>query len=97
MMPDERRTPTYRIARARIRMAHRVRYDMDVLDRIDVIETLDRALVVVHTSTGNAGIFTHSDVWELSNASSLPPSIPPPSILPPSIRAPVTLVLDRCR
>lgn len=41
-----------------------VRYDMDVLDRWDVLVS-DTRLRLVHTTTSNAGVFVGSDVYEL--------------------------------
>lgn len=41
-----------------------VRYDMDVYDKTDVIFTRD-AVVMVHTTTSTAGIFTVSNVYIL--------------------------------
>jgi hypothetical protein len=63
----DRRVKQYTIPGARIRAIVHVKYDMTVLDRADLIFT-DRPgqnLVVVHTTIGNAGIFTSSDVYAL--------------------------------
>jgi hypothetical protein len=55
----------YGIPRQRIRAIVKIKYEMDVLDRADLIFTASR-LVLVHTFTTNAGIFTVSDVYELA-------------------------------
>jgi hypothetical protein len=64
MNDNGRQVKRYTIPRARIRALVRVTYDMDVLERADLVFT-DRNVVVVHTSTSNGGIFTSSDVYEL--------------------------------
>jgi hypothetical protein len=64
----DRRVKQYTVAGARIRAIVRVKYDMDVLDRADLVFT-DRPnenLILVHTTTENAGIFTSSDVYPLA-------------------------------
>lgn len=42
----------------------RIRYDMDVYDRTDVVFTQEN-VVMVHTTMSNAGLFTSSDVYVL--------------------------------
>jgi hypothetical protein len=59
-----KRVKTYSIPRQSIRGVVRMKYDMDVLDRVDLVFTR-RHLALIHTSTANAGIFTVSDVYEL--------------------------------
>jgi hypothetical protein len=59
-----RRVRHYRIPRGEIRAIVRVQYDMTVLDRADLVFT-NNAVVLVHTATANAGIFTDSDVYRL--------------------------------
>jgi hypothetical protein len=59
-----RATQQYVIPRAGIRAIVRVKFDTDVLDRADAVFTAGK-LVLIHTSTANAGIFTDSDVYEL--------------------------------
>jgi len=51
-----------------------IRYDMDVLDRWDVLVSETR-LRLVHTTTSNAGIFVGSDVYELPRRGSHPPAL----------------------
>ena len=59
-----RQAKRYTVPRAQIRAIVRIKYDMAVLDRVDLVFT-GTYLVVVHTTTSNAGIFTGSDVYEL--------------------------------
>lgn len=64
----DRRVKQYTVAGARIRAIVHVEYDMDVLDRADLVFT-DRPsenLILVHTTTENAGIFTSSEVYPLA-------------------------------
>ncbi|RDU98986.1 hypothetical protein [Trinickia dinghuensis] len=55
----------YVIPRGQIRAVVHVRYDMVVLDKADLVFT-DRGLILVHTTTTNAGIFTISDIYPLA-------------------------------
>ncbi len=59
-----RQVEEYVIPNEDISAVVRIRYDMDVYDRTDVIFTKDN-VVMVHTTTSNAGIFTSSDVYIL--------------------------------
>jgi hypothetical protein len=54
----------YAVTHALIRRMIRIRYDMDVLDRADVLFT-PKDVRVIHTTTANAGVFTSSDVYVL--------------------------------
>ena len=54
----------YTVPRGQIRAIVRIRYDMDVLDRVDLIFTRTN-LILVHTTQANAGIFIGSDVYEM--------------------------------
>ena len=64
MSENGRRTKRYIVPRAGICNIVRVKYDMDVLDYVDLVFT-GKKLILVHTSTANAGIFTYSDIYEL--------------------------------
>jgi hypothetical protein len=64
----DRRAKQYTVAGARIRAIIRVKYDMAVLDRVDLVftDSPSENLILVHTTTENAGIFTSSDVYPLA-------------------------------
>ena len=64
MSENGRRTKRYIVPRAGICNIVRVKYDMDVLDYVDLVFT-GKKLILVHTSTANAGIFAYSDFYEL--------------------------------
>ena len=59
-----RRVEEYIIPHEDISAVVQIRYDMDVYDRTDVVLTQEN-VVMVHTTTSNAGIFTGSDVYIL--------------------------------
>jgi len=59
-----RQVKRYTIPRERIRAIVRVKHDMAVLDRVDLVFTRT-VLVFVHTTHSNAELFTGSDVYEL--------------------------------
>ncbi len=59
-----RQVEEYVIPNEDISAVVQIRYDMDVYDRTDVVFTQDN-VVMVHTTTSNAGIFTSSDVYVL--------------------------------
>jgi hypothetical protein len=63
----DRRVKQYTIPGASIRAIVHIRYDMSVLDRIDLVFTSGPShnLIAVHTATANAGIFTGSDIYPL--------------------------------
>ena len=63
MNEHSRQVKRYTIPRERIRAIVRIKHDMDVLDRVDLVFTRT-VLVFVHTSHSNAGLFTGSDVYE---------------------------------
>ncbi len=65
MSEGGRQRNRYAIPRARIRAVVRVKLDADIPDWVDLVFTRG-ALMVIHTSTANAGIFTTSDVYRLS-------------------------------
>lgn len=84
----QRREKAFQVSKDSIRYAINIRYDMDVLDKMDLLLT-NKGLVVVHTYTTNAGIFTSSDVWELLGATRL-------SELPQPIRKLAQHGFDAC-
>lgn len=59
-----RQVEEYVIPNEDISAVVQIRYDMDVYDRTDVVFMQDN-VVMVHTTTSNAGIFTNSDVYVL--------------------------------
>ena len=59
-----RQVEEYVIPHEDISAVIQIRYDMDVYDRTDVVFTQEN-VVMVHTTTSNAGIFTRSDVYIL--------------------------------
>lgn len=59
-----RQVEEFVIPREDISVVLQIRYDMDVYDRTDVVFTQEN-VVMVHTTTSNAGIFTSSDVYVL--------------------------------
>jgi hypothetical protein len=61
---DAQTVRAFRVPRDEIDVIATARYEMDVLDRTDVVFARTRT-VVVHTTSANAGIFVVSDVWEL--------------------------------
>lgn len=61
---DMRQVEEYVIPYENISTVVKIRYDMDVYDRTDVVFTREN-VVMVHTSTSNAGIFTSSYVYVL--------------------------------
>lgn len=60
-----RRTKQYVIPHARIRAIMRVRSEADIPEWVDLVFTRTE-LMVIHTSTADAGIFTNSDVYQFS-------------------------------
>jgi hypothetical protein len=64
MNANERRVKRYTIPHARIQAIVRIKYDMAVLEKADLVFT-DKNLVLIHTYQTNAGVFTGSDVYEL--------------------------------
>lgn len=61
---DMRQIEEFVIPHEEISSVVQIRYDMDVYDRTDVVFTQEK-LVMVHSSTSNAGMFTRSDVFVL--------------------------------
>jgi hypothetical protein len=59
-----RRAKRYIVPRGQIRAIVSLKDDAAVLDRADLVFT-DKELIVVHTATANAGIFTYSEVYHL--------------------------------
>jgi hypothetical protein len=59
-------TPTqhYIVPRGDIRAIVKVRVDSVILDRADLVFTAPH-LILIHTATADAGVFTSSDVYEL--------------------------------
>jgi len=64
MAEGGRRVKEYQIPHGLIRALIRVKRDADIPDRADLVFTV-RGLILVETSTANAGIFTDSDVYQL--------------------------------
>lgn len=64
MNDDERSVRTYVVPRQAIRGIVRVQFNSEMPDRVDLLFE-QRELVVVYTTTTNAGIFTVSDVFWL--------------------------------
>ena len=64
MSEGGRRTKQYIIPQHLIRAIISVKYDVTIPDRVDLVFT-PRHLVLIHTSTASAGIFTESDVYQL--------------------------------
>ena len=64
MNENGRQTKRYIVPRTAIRNIVRVKYDMDVLDYVDLVFT-GKKFILVHTATANAGIFTYSEIYEL--------------------------------
>jgi hypothetical protein len=62
---NDRAVKRYTIPRQEIRAVVHVKYDMVVLDAADLVFT-DRNLILIHTTTSNAGMFTTSDVYPLT-------------------------------
>lgn len=64
----DRRVKQYTVAGARIRAIVRVKYNMAALDRTDLVftDSPSENLILVHTTTENAGIFTSSDIYPLA-------------------------------
>jgi hypothetical protein len=60
----DKRAKHYVIPRRSIQTLVRMTYDMDGLDRVDLVFTKAR-LVLIHTTGANAGIFTVSDIYEI--------------------------------
>lgn len=89
MMNSQRRTKAFLVPQERIRSAIEIRYDMDVYDKMDLLLMTAGDLIVIHTSTADAGIFTTSDVWQLPAASRL-------SSLPQPLRQFAQSGLDAC-
>lgn len=89
MMDTGTRVVQFHVDRELITSAFEIRYDMDVYDKIDILQTTMGELIVVHTYTTNAGIFTASHVWPLASTSNL-------SDLPPSIRQHVENTFAQC-
>ena len=61
---DMRRVEEYVISHEDISAVVQIRYDMDVYNETDIVFTQEN-VVMVHTSTSNAGIFTSSNVYIL--------------------------------
>ncbi len=59
-----RQAKHYTVPRAQIRALIRIKHDMAVLDRTDLVFTRTN-LILVHTTSSNAGMFIGSDVYEL--------------------------------
>jgi hypothetical protein len=59
-----RQVEEYVIPNEDISAVVQIRYDMDVYDNTDVVLTQEN-VVMVHTTTSNAGIFTRNDVYIL--------------------------------
>jgi hypothetical protein len=59
------RAKRYIIPHDLIRAIVRVQYDQVIPDRVDLVFTT-KDLMLIHTSTGNAGVFTTSDVYQLA-------------------------------
>jgi hypothetical protein len=59
-----RQVRRYTVPRTRIRGIVRIKHDMSVLDRVDLVFTRSH-LILVHTSSSTGGLFTGSDVYEL--------------------------------
>jgi hypothetical protein len=59
-----RQAKAYTVPRAQIRAVVRIKYDMAALDRTDLVFTRTN-LILVHTTSSNAGMFVGSDVYEL--------------------------------
>jgi len=59
-----RQVEEYIIPHEDISAVVQIRYDMDVYDKTDVVLTQEN-VIMVHTTTSNAGIFTRSDVYIL--------------------------------
>lgn len=64
VLENMRRVEEYIIPNEDISAVVQIRYNMDVCDNTDVILTREN-VVMVHTTTSNAGIFTRSDVYVL--------------------------------
>jgi hypothetical protein len=60
-----RQVKRYSIAKGQIRAIVRVKPDMTVLERADLVFT-GESVVLIHTFTSNAGIFTSSDIYPLA-------------------------------
>lgn len=65
LMAEGRRVKRYEIPRRLIRAIVRVKRDANIPDRADLVFTR-KSLTLVHTSTADGGIFTDSDVYQLS-------------------------------
>ena len=59
-----RQARRYTVPRDQVRAILRIKHDVEVLDRVDLVFTRTN-LVLIHTTTANAGMFTVSDVYEL--------------------------------
>lgn len=61
---DMRKVEEYIITNEDLAAIIQVKYDMDVFDKTDIILTAEN-VVMVHTLTTNAGMFTRSDIYVL--------------------------------
>ncbi len=64
MSQGGKRAKRYIIPHRLISAIVRIQYDQDLLDRVDLVFTTG-AVMLIHTSTANAGIFTISGVYEM--------------------------------